>query len=79
MSVALSNNNIDKYWSFLTKLDNSSKKKLIIKLTESIEVEPENKFDLRSLYGAWKDNRDADEIMKDIRASRIDNDNLIDF
>lgn len=36
MSLALTNNMIDKYFGFLTKLDNVSKKKLIAKLAESI-------------------------------------------
>lgn len=29
---------IDKYFGFLTRLDNVTKKKLIVKLTESLEV-----------------------------------------
>jgi len=72
MSLALTNTTIDKYFGFLTKLDNISKKKLIIKLTESIEVKEETDFDLASLYGAWDDSRSSDEIIKDIRDSRVD-------
>ena len=37
MRIALKNTTIDKYFGFLTKLDNISKKRLIVKLTESIE------------------------------------------
>jgi len=79
MSVALTSKTIDKYFSFLTKLDNRSKKKLIIKLTESIETGDEVKFDLRSLFGAWVDSRDSDEIIQQIRESRVEKQNLPDF
>jgi hypothetical protein len=79
MSIALSNKTIEKYLSFLTKLDNSSKKKLIIKLTESIETGDEGKFDLQSLFGAWIDDKDSDEIIKEIRESRVEKQNLPDF
>lgn len=79
MSLALTNNTIDKYFGFLTKLDNASKKKLIVKLTESIEVKEEKDFDLASLYGAWEDSRSSDDIIKEIRDSRIDKNDVIDF
>ncbi len=79
MSIALTNKTIEKYLSFLTKLDNSSKKKLIIKLTESIETGDEGKLDLRSLFGAWIDDRDSDEIIKEILESRVEKRNLPDF
>lgn len=38
MNLALTSKVIDKYFGFLYKLDNESKKKLIVKLTESMEV-----------------------------------------
>ncbi len=79
MSIALSNKTIEKYLSFLTKLDNSTKKKLIIKLTESIETGDEGKFDLQSLFGAWIDDKDSDEIIKEIRESRVEKLNLPNF
>jgi len=71
MSIAITNKTIDKYFGFLIRLDNNSKKKLIIKLTESIETKEDSNFDLKSLYGAWVDNMDSDEIIKEIRDSRI--------
>jgi hypothetical protein len=79
MSLALTTRTIDKYFGFLTRLDNISKKKLIIKLTESLDTSDDKKFDLRSLFGAWEDSRDSDEINKEIRESRVDNRNLADF
>lgn len=79
MSLALTNRAIEKYFGFLIKLDNNSKKKLIIKLTESIESKEDLNFDLKSLYGAWEDNRDSDEIIDEIRNSRIENRNIADY
>ncbi|PIQ35079.1 MAG: hypothetical protein COW63_02040 [Bacteroidetes bacterium CG18_big_fil_WC_8_21_14_2_50_41_14] len=79
MSLALSNSTIEKYFGFLTKLDNFSKKKLIIKLTESIELNEDKNFKLDSLYGAWEDSRSSDDIIKEIRDSRVDKNNLVDF
>jgi len=79
MGLVLTNRAIDKYFGFLTKLDNDSKKKLIVKLTESIDVKEDKGFDLRSLYGAWDDPKDSDEIIKEIEESRNDKDNLAEF
>jgi len=45
MSLALTNETIDKYFELLMRLDNDSKKKLIIKLTESIDTSEVNKID----------------------------------
>lgn len=77
--LAINNRILDKYFGFLVKLDNNSKKRLIIKLTESIETEKEEKVDLSLLYGAWVDDRDSDEIIKEIRNSRIENRNIEKF
>lgn len=79
MGIALTNKTIDKYFGFLTKLDNVSKKRLIIKLTESIEDKEQSKFDLKSLYGAWSDSKSSDEIIQEIRDARVDKKNAIEF
>lgn len=79
MGIVLKNTTIDKYFSFLTRLDNSSKKRLIMKLTESIEVKEKINFDLKSLYGAWEDKRSADEIISDIKSYRIEKKTPIDL
>ncbi len=76
MSLALTNNTIDKYFGFLSHIDNDSKKKMIIKLTESIEIKEEPKCNLRSLFGAWEDNKDSDEIINEIKNSRIESNNI---
>jgi len=79
MGFVLSNSTIDKYFGFLVRLDNLSKKKLIVKLTESIEVKNDVNFDILSLSGKWVDSRTSDEIIKDIRESRIDKEGEIDL
>ena len=65
--LAINNSIIDKYLSFLFKLDDSSKKRLIVKLSESIEEENKEKTDIKKLFGAWIDERTSDEIIDDIR------------
>jgi hypothetical protein len=70
---------IDKYFGFLVKLDTDSKKRLIIKLTESIETRKEEMTDLNLIYGAWEDTRTSDEIIKKIRGSRVENRNVEEF
>lgn len=72
-SLAVTNKTLEKYFGFLRKLDNNSKKRLIIKLTESIETKEEVAFDLKSIYGAWEDAKDSDEIIKTIKDSRFNN------
>jgi hypothetical protein len=70
-NLTLNNKTLEKYFGLLKNMDNLSKKKLIIKLTESLEIK-EEKADLRSLFGAWEDNKVADEIIKEIRESRVE-------
>jgi len=69
--IAISNRAFDKYFRFLLKLDTNSKRRLIIKLTESIETKEDSSFDLKSIYGTWEDSRDSDEIINSIRNSRV--------
>lgn len=71
MGLALTNKTIDKYFGFLLRLDKRSKKKLITKLTESMEDKEKPVVSLKDLSGAWEDSRDSDEIIKEIRNSRV--------
>jgi hypothetical protein len=41
-------------------------------LTESIEVKEKKHVDLKSLFGAWDDSRTSDEIISDIKKSRVE-------
>jgi len=79
MNLAIKNATIDKYFGYLTNLDNNTKKKLISKLTNSIEIKEQKTLDLSTLYGAWDDSRTADEIIHDSRTSRIEKSQIIDF
>lgn len=79
MGLALTNKTIDKYFEVLSRLDNNSKKKLIIKLTESLETKDEDGVSLSELYGAWEDKRGSDEIIKEIRGSRVDKNEIAKF
>jgi len=79
MNIALKNTTIDKYFGFLIKLDNFSKRRLITKLTESLDLNQNDKFDLKNLYGHWDDLRTSDEIISDIKKSRIEKNSFIDF
>ena len=79
MGLALTNNSIDRYFRFLTKLDIVSKKKLIVKLTESIEVGEETEKNISGLFGAWDDSKSSEEIIKNIRESRKEKSDNIEF
>ncbi|MFV0554756.1 MAG: hypothetical protein ACK5LR_08635 [Mangrovibacterium sp.] len=72
MNLALTNNTVEGYFRLLSRLDNASKKKLAVRLIESIQVEKEKDADVRNLAGAWEDDRDSDEIIQQIRNSRIE-------
>ncbi len=78
-SVALSNKSIDRYYHHLMKLDKNSKEQLITKLSESIQKSDNASFDLKSIFGAWEDSRDSDEIIKDIRESRVNQSDREEF
>lgn len=79
MGIALKNTTIDKYFRFLSRLDNRSKKRLITKLTESIELKEKREHDLQSLFGAWEDTRTTDEIISDIKKLRVEKNNSLDL
>lgn len=72
MGLALKNKTVDKYFGFLRRLDNGSKKRLILKLKQSMENKEKPVIRLRNLSGAWEDSRDSDEIIKEIKDSRVE-------
>lgn len=63
-----------RYWSELKNLSNSVKLELITLLSSSVDLtETEQKSErgwTKSFAGRWQDDRTADEIIADIRASR---------
>jgi hypothetical protein len=68
-------NLVDYYFSFLKNLKHDSKLDLITKLSESLKTgeEVEQETTLQSLFGAYKSDETAEEIIAGLRASRIFN------
>ncbi len=59
------------YWRLLRNLSPKLKLRLIEKLSQSIGKDIIKKNDrFEESFGAWIDNRDSEEIIKDIRNSR---------
>ncbi len=71
-NLTITNKVLDRYFDYLIKFDDKTKKKLIIKLTKSLEIKEKKPFDLKSLFGAWKDERSTKSIIEDIKNSRIE-------
>lgn len=71
-SLTISNKILEKYFGYLKNLDNNAKKNLIIKLTKSIETKSKKSFDIKSIFGAWEDERTSDEIISEIESSRVE-------
>lgn len=71
-SLTISDKILDKYFGYLKNLDDAAKKNLITRLSKSLETESRKKTELQDLFGAWEDNRDSDEIISEIRNSRVD-------
>jgi hypothetical protein len=80
MSVSLSIKSIEKYFSFLFKLDSRTKEKLIEKLKSSIK-DDEKKVSSQSVsyFGSWEDDKSSDEIISHIRESRVDRSENLEF
>lgn len=70
--LAMNNKTIDKYFNYLKKLDNRSKKELIVRLMETLDVETPKSGDISSLFGAWEDDRSSDKIISEIKELRIE-------
>ena len=68
-------NLVDYYFSFLKNLKHDSKLDLITKLSESLKTgeEVEQETTLQSLFGAYKSDETAEEIIAELRASRTFN------
>ncbi len=67
----------DYYYDFLKNLNADSKLDLISKLSQSLKADqsvPETS--LQSLFGAYKSEETAEEIIEGIRASKIFNKNI---
>lgn len=74
-SLSISNKMVERYFGYLRHLDSSAKKKLISKLKESIETKSDKKFEIESIFGAWEDTKTSDEIISEIKSSRVEKKN----
>ena len=64
----------DYYFGFLKNLNANSKLDLIVKLSQSLkEVEAVPDVPLQSLFGAYQSDETADEIIVNLRTSRVFN------
>ncbi len=65
----------DYYFDLLRNLSRDNKLDLISKLSQSLKNDKEAAPSLDSLFGAYKSDESAEEIIETIRASRISNRN----
>ncbi len=79
MQATTGNIKVDNYFRFMRTWDNESKKNLIIKLTQSIDSKNREERDFSSCFGAWEDDRTADEIINELRLDRVNNREIEDF
>jgi hypothetical protein len=79
MSLAAENNKVNNYFRLIRNWDNELKKDLIIKLTNSIHDKSEDSYDFSACFGAWEDDRNANEIIDDLRNDRVNFNNIEEF
>ena len=79
MSILTEKRMANSYFKLMKNWDNETKKDLIIKLTASIDDKPKDKRDFSSCFGAWSDNRSAEEIAEEIRSDRVNNREIEEF
>jgi len=79
MSITTEKRMANSYFRLMKNWHNETKKDLIVKLTESINDKPKDNYDFSSCFGAWSDNRSADEIAEEIRSDRVNNREIEEF
>jgi hypothetical protein len=79
MAAIIERKIVNSYFKLMKNWDNESKKDMIIKLTESIDDNNNDRFDFSMCFGAWEDLRSADEIINEIRSDRVNNKGIEDF
>ncbi len=70
---------VDNYFELIKNWDIEIKKSLILKLNQSIKAESTNSSDVSKCFGAWVDNRSADEIIDELKADRVQSRIIEDF
>jgi hypothetical protein len=71
MNTQLHNVLSDSYFRFLKSLDTTSKKQLIIKRTRSIDEPANESYNFSACFGAWDDERNAQQVFNAIRKDRV--------
>ncbi len=66
----------DYYFGVLKNLNADSKLDLISQLSQSLKSDKNDTTSLESLFGAYKSEETADEIIAELRSSRISNRNI---
>jgi hypothetical protein len=79
MSVAVTNRMVDSYFRVMRNWNTDAKKDLIIKLTASIDSKTNDDHDFSSCFGAWEDERTADEIINELKADRVNSKEIEPF
>ncbi|MGB5981503.1 MAG: hypothetical protein WBG46_05105 [Nonlabens sp.] len=73
MTGTVSKKVLDSYVTILSGLDDRARDYIMKKLAK-IKDRPDEKKDFSRFYGAWEDDRTSDEIIKEIRDSRVEKD-----
>lgn len=71
MSIIIEKRIAKNYFRFMRNWNNETKKDMIINLTSSIDDNSKGKNDFSSCFGAWQDERSADEIINEIYTDRV--------
>lgn len=79
MGLVIKQYTLERFLNFLLNLDAASKKKIIKRLKESMDAHERRQPNLDRFAGAWKDLRSSEEIISDIKNSRMDKSDLIDM
>ncbi len=77
MSISIPSNTIESYANLMRNWDVDSKKSMINRLAESLESKTSSDFS--ACFGAWQDDRDAEEIVREIYEARQNNSEIEDF
>ena len=77
MSISVPHVTIDGCFRLMQNWDAESKKEMITRLLHSLEQKTE--ADFSDCFGAWQDDRDADEIIEEIYANRRNGSNQEPF
>jgi hypothetical protein len=79
MNATITKRIANNYFRYMRNWDTETKKDLIIKLTASIDSKSEDKYDFSSCFGAWEDDRSAEEIISELRVDRVNKGEIEDF